>query len=57
MVNNDIFPGGMMTMLVVVPPGVPMPMMDMPMPTPMPMPMPMDAPVHKGNESVPMAQR
>lgn len=25
MVNNDIFPGGMMTMVVIVPPGVPMP--------------------------------
>jgi hypothetical protein len=25
MVNNDVFPGGMMTMLLIVPPGVPMP--------------------------------
>jgi FtsP/CotA-like multicopper oxidase with cupredoxin domain len=30
MVNNDIFPGGMMTMLVVVPPNVAMPMPMMP---------------------------
>ncbi|MBN1918060.1 MAG: multicopper oxidase domain-containing protein [Verrucomicrobia bacterium] len=26
MVNNDVFPGGMMTMFIVVPPGVPIPM-------------------------------
>jgi hypothetical protein len=25
MVNNDVFPGGLMTMLLIVPPGVPMP--------------------------------
>jgi hypothetical protein len=25
MVNNDIFPGGMMTMLIIEPPGVPIP--------------------------------